>query len=385
MNVDMCRACGSASLTRVRGYDRLRRVTSDCKPWPAGGTLLICDDCGLVQKRTDAVWEAEMQEIYDGYAIYHQSGGEEQAVFEDASGGAARSSVLVRKLVEHFTLPSKGRLLDVGCGNGSLLRSFARLRPEWSLCGTELNDKYIESVERIDQVEMVHCGLPEGLPGEFDVITMVHVLEHIPEPNLFLEGVRSKLRKNGILVVQIPDHRMNPFDLLIADHCTHFTVRTLGRYLQSRAYNVRLLETRWIPKEMTAVVENRESDISQYAGLCDEGQITPMEEVTVCIEWLKQLLVQAKALAERGNFGIFGTSIAATWLASELGTGIDFFVDEDRNRVGKRFMGRPVFYPEDIPEESNVFVAMPSKLARNLCERLQVAGRKYNFSIPLIE
>jgi hypothetical protein len=52
------------------------------------------------------------------------------------------------------------------------------------------------------------------------------------------------------------------------------------------------------------------------------------------IAWLEGVLNAAKEGRKRRRFGIFGTSIAAMWLFGEIGDDVDFFVDEDPNRLG---------------------------------------------------
>ena len=65
-------------------------------------------------------WEAEARKIYDNYTIYHQGGGAEQSVFDVATGAASsRSSRLLHRLEGAILLAEHGRLLDIGCGNGT--------------------------------------------------------------------------------------------------------------------------------------------------------------------------------------------------------------------------------------------------------------------------
>jgi hypothetical protein len=71
-----CPSCGSNEVTDVPGYGELMRVTSDAKPWPAGGRIAVCRACGLVQKPITPEWLAEVAQIYAAYTIYFQSGGE---------------------------------------------------------------------------------------------------------------------------------------------------------------------------------------------------------------------------------------------------------------------------------------------------------------------
>jgi hypothetical protein len=76
-DVHVCQVCGG-QLQKVDAYSHLPRVTSDCKPWPSGGTLALCVECGAIQKIPDAVWLDEISRIYKDYQIYQLSGGSEQ-------------------------------------------------------------------------------------------------------------------------------------------------------------------------------------------------------------------------------------------------------------------------------------------------------------------
>ena len=71
------------------------------------------------------------------------------------------------------------------------------------------------------------------------------------------------------------------------------------------------------------------------------------------------------------QFGIFGSSIAGTWLYSELTADVSFFVDEDPQRAGKMHLGLPILLPQNVPEGSLVFVALPHSVAYTVSTRLR--------------
>jgi len=76
-----CIVCGSARLEEIKEYNALPRVTSDCKPFAAGGRLFACHGCGGIQKLPDGNWLAEIERIYGDYEIYQLSDGAEQLIF----------------------------------------------------------------------------------------------------------------------------------------------------------------------------------------------------------------------------------------------------------------------------------------------------------------
>ena len=195
--VHQCHICGHSHLDIFKKYSRFHRVTSDCKPWAQGGNLAICPSCGCVQKLIGAAWQSETDQIYQEYTIYYQSGGEEQATFEQESGlSSSRSEKILKSVNLALSFPDHGKLLDIGCGNGALLRHFNQIFPQWKLSGTELNEKYKKIVESIPNVESLYiCDDPDPIKNTFDCITMVHVLEHIIHPEKFLEKICGKLKR----------------------------------------------------------------------------------------------------------------------------------------------------------------------------------------------
>lgn len=374
-----CHVCGQSPLDIVTDYGNFFRVTSDSKPWPKGGRLFVCPACACVQKTVDAEWEAEVGVIYDSYSIYHQGEGAEQSVFDQTSGGASsRSAHLINRLRSEVELPAEGRLLDVGCGNGAFLRAFNLDFPRWLLHGTELNAKYQTEVESIRGVEALHVGGPADVPGRFNVVTLVHVLEHIPDPQRLLTQLWDKLEPGALLVIEVPSFRRNPFDLLIADHITHFSKSTLLHSVQTAGYHVVVATEDWVPKELTVVARRGESRTSGTEPVSEPG----LQPLLTRLDWLSSILTMASELSTSSRLGLFGTSIAATWLFEELAGRVDFFVDEDLNRAGRRYMDRPVYLPTDVPEGSHVLIALPLSFAAPVKARLEKHARRYTLILP---
>lgn len=176
-----CKICTSASLIEIPEYRSLPRVTSDCVAFRSGGRLLVCPACGATQSPSDEQWFEEIREIYSDYHAYHQASGVEQHVIDPLSGELRRrSEVLVDGLLGLPGVPRSGKVLDVGCGTGATLRSFSE-RGGWRLYGQEMDRKNIHFLTALAGFESLYTDSPAGLPGQFDLITMVHALEHFPE------------------------------------------------------------------------------------------------------------------------------------------------------------------------------------------------------------
>lgn len=374
-----CHNCGATPLRRAPGYENFFRVTSDCKPWPTGGQMGLCEACGLVQAVTDTRWENESREIYTRYDIYHQSGGIEQTVFNPATGkGRARSDAIVEGLTQTAKLPERGRLLDIGCGNGAFLRACSRSLAGWTFCGSEFDTRHRATVEAIPGVERLYSGSLAEIPGEFDVISLIHVLEHIPAPTAFLKQVAAKLKPGGSLLVEVPDCCINPFFLLVADHASHFSPGSLSRVVGSAGFEVLQAGDAWVAKEIS-LLARKPVGAAPAIPVCPPAQA---EQTYNHWKFLNESIAKAKALASGGTLGIFGTSIGATWLDAQLANAAAFFVDEDPHRVGKQHEGRPIHAVKDIPAGTTVFIVLPTALAQRIAERLRPVRPDVNFVTP---
>lgn len=370
----LCLVCQQASLRRIAAFASLPRITSDCRPYPSGGDLFVCADCGAVQKAPTDLWFAEIAGIYSGYDAYYQSGrGEEQIVFDRATGTPRRrSDVLLSGLASKANLPARGRALDVGCGNGATLSAMSATLADWTFSGYELGDSALPRLARIQGFESLHTGRLDAIAQRFDLVSMVHSLEHFPSPFSTLTNMLP-IVGNGKLFIEVCNVEENPFDILVADHLMHFSPATLKKLLHRSGFETVFLETDWVAKEISLLARVQDpqiEDTSTILTVTGDPDKT-YERIAAYVFWLQKLRELALIAADgKHPFGLFGTSIAGTWLASQIINKVDFFVDEDVTRVGREHLGRPVISPENIPKNAKLLFALAPNVASTIAERL---------------
>jgi 2-polyprenyl-3-methyl-5-hydroxy-6-metoxy-1,4-benzoquinol methylase len=109
------------------------------------------------------------------------------------------------KLINFYTSRSK-KLLDVGCGTGDFIKS-AQLNG-WSVSGIEPNKDARDIANRkTNNCVLREEGLYEFQSNSFDVVTLWHVLEHLPNLEEQLKAFKNVLKQDGILVVAVPNYR----------------------------------------------------------------------------------------------------------------------------------------------------------------------------------
>jgi SAM-dependent methyltransferase len=190
---------------------------------------------------------------------------------------------------------------------------------------------------------------------------MIHCLEHIPAPAAFLRHVATLLAPDGRLLIEVPDLAANPFDPLVADHATHFLAASLRRTVAQAGLGIVACSDHWVPKELSVLAARAAS--AQAEPTLPVGQAT----ASGAVRWLHGLL--DLAAAQPGPLGIFGTSIAASWLAAQLGTRAAFFIDEDPDRVGNRHLGLPILAPSAAAADAVVMLPFPPAMARAIAAR----------------
>ena len=363
-----CQVCDGPELREVEAYRALKRVTSDCRPWPADGRLVVCMSCGTAQKQVTAAWREECREIYADYVVYRQGPEAEQSVF--LSGVVeSRSRVFLRWMMERLGSPEHGRALDFGCGDGALLRNLSSMAPGWRLSGQDLGERYRDAILAMPGVEAFHTATIEALPDGFDLITAVHVAEHLEQPADSLRKLARKLGPAGVMAIEVPNLASNPFDLLIADHATHFTRRTLS-VLLARAGLVPVAHSdSVVPKELSTIARRGPASAPVAS-----DQTEALALVERHLAWLSRLGEAAAAAAARGEVAIFGTAIAGTWLDGVLDLAPVLFVDEDPRRQRHLHFGRRIVAPGEVPKDLPVIVPLPPEVAPAVVGRLQAIG-----------
>jgi hypothetical protein len=373
-----CQVCSANALETFEAYRTLPRVTSDSKPWPAGGELSVCHDCGAIQKLPTDKWRAEAASIYQNYEMYHLSQGAEQLVFADVGTIKPRSERLVEFVLRQAALPDAGKLIDIGCGNGEALRNFSRVLPHWRLFGAELTDKVLPELRRLPNFVALYTVPANQIKERFSLVTMIHSLEHMPVPLQTLTEAAQLTELAGMLFVEVPDVETSPFDVLVADHLMHFSRASLGAMAARAGLSVAVLANDILPKEITMLGGRAVPAMAN--GNPEQGTRLARS----LVKWLTSVMAQIEALASKGRIGIFGTSVAGMAFYGAFRDRVAFFVDEDPSRIGKSYQGKPVVAPKDADPEIPVIMALPPERAQKAAQRLSATGMRAVCPPPLV-
>ncbi|MDC9724284.1 MAG: class I SAM-dependent methyltransferase [Urechidicola sp.] len=109
------------------------------------------------------------------------------------------------KLVTSFLdIDSQKSILDIGCGTGDFL--VASKKKGFNVCGIEPKEKP-NSISKSKLEIDIYQDISEINSQKFDIISMWHVLEHVPNLEEYISNLKQLLNPNGTLFVAVPNHK----------------------------------------------------------------------------------------------------------------------------------------------------------------------------------
>lgn len=219
-----------------------------------------CPNCQVLKTKDIPEKEKLKMHYKDNYKI------------QDLSSNLKREKRRISRLPEQVKLiadikkyvsNSEPKLLDFGCGDGFFLDEARRYGLD--CYGVELSESsanYAKSIglkveDDIDNYEV-----------DFNVITLWHVFEHIPEPNNFLKLLHSKLINGGKLFIRVPaidNIWLNIFRdkwiwLQPENHYFHYTKKALEILIKKNGFKIEMLKKQkpnnYLTKLMTSLVDD---------------------------------------------------------------------------------------------------------------------------------
>jgi SAM-dependent methyltransferase len=383
-----------------------------CETYPAAGDLargemyypllvFVCEKCWLVQLE-----EFETPEnIFSDYAYF--------ASFSDS--WLRHCEKYCNEMRDRFGLGPSSFVAEVASNDGYLLQYFVRMgipvlgiEPAANVASAAV-EKGVPTLVRFFGTEVARELAAEG--KQADLIAGNNVLAQVPDLNDFVEGLKTLLKKDGVLTLEFPHLlrliELNEFDTIYHEHFSYFSLLTTIELL--KAHGLRLFDVEELKshggslrifacrEESTAhAVSERVEKVlgDELAAQLDrvEGYDVFARQVRETklklVEFLLEAAQQGKRVAGYGAPGKSATLLHYCGIGKDL---ISFTVDRSPYKQGRHLPGTriPIFHPDRLAEEKPDYVViLPWNLKSEIIHQLDYIrawGGKFVVPIPSVE
>jgi len=279
---------------------------------PVDLRVFECRRCGFVQLTEDLG-----STFYDDYVMTASHSPQMQA-FQQAQAA---------NFVERYGLRDR-RVVEVGCGDGTYMECLARAGA--IPAGIEPSRRFRElALSRGLQAFAGYVTAESPIPdGPYDGFTTRQVLEHVPDPHDFLQGIRASLTMHAAGLVEVPsleqalEHQR--FYDFFPDHLNYFSQRTLRVVLELNGFVVDTVERGM----------NGEYNVACVRVAAPAKQSDLQEHTNRIVAELQTFLANEQRAGRRvAVWGSGGKGVSA--LSISQAAGVAYVIDTDPHKHGR--------------------------------------------------
>lgn len=243
--IENCDLCGQDKFKFLAlGLDKLHGIPGEFR-------VAKCLNCGLVFLNPQPDPE-ELKKHYpeDSYYSFRVEKSKQSWLFKLLNAPFFVLYYILSKPLGRYKRFKKGaKILDAGCGAGEFL---LKLKKKGLLpYGVEINEQ--AALKGQQKGLNIHAGTLKGarFPDKFfDIITLNHVLEHVPSPNRTLKELKRILKDDGMLIIAVPNinscvfkfFHSNWVQLDVPRHLFDFSPKTLKKYASNLDWRIKKIK-----------------------------------------------------------------------------------------------------------------------------------------------
>ncbi|MCW3084991.1 MAG: methyltransferase [Bacteroidetes bacterium] len=163
--------------------------------------IIQCNSCGFkfTNPRPE---EKELGKYYKSEEYVSHSNTKKG--FINSTYQSVRKYTLLKKLQLISKFYKTGKILDIGCGTGEFLNTCKNAK--WQTLGIEPDDDAREMAIQNYGLDVKGEEELKNLPdASFDIITMWHVLEHVPKLNERIDELKRLIKSKGVIIIAVPN------------------------------------------------------------------------------------------------------------------------------------------------------------------------------------
>jgi 2-polyprenyl-3-methyl-5-hydroxy-6-metoxy-1,4-benzoquinol methylase len=190
--------------------------------------IQMCESCGLVQQR-DIPSDHELRSYYSHhYRSDYKKTHVPKLKYIYRAGRAAKHRLDFLCQAQGLSFPPGAKWLDIGAGGGEVV--YAARQRGFDAQGLEPNEGYSDFARQHYDVVVRTSHLDQIQGEKYDIVSLFHVLEHMPSPMVAFDKLASLMNESGTLIIEVPNIEQSdasPANIFFKAHLFYFSAATL--------------------------------------------------------------------------------------------------------------------------------------------------------------
>lgn len=408
-----CRVCGTKSLTRVIDLGEQYLQGSFVKPGKEIPplrkiplTLLRCDPtldenaCGLLQM-------AHTVPPSILYSAYWYRSGTNKTMTDHLAGITREASSMIGE-------GAKARVLDIGCNDGTLLKSYPKTFVKFGVDPSDIANEITGDICVIKDL-FPSLELESKSGGEkFDVITSIAMFYDLEDPVSFVKEIKKNLAENGVWIFEMSYMpmmlEMNSYDTICHEHLEYYSLAVVENILGRAGMKIVRAETndinggsiRCYASRENSFKHNKKVYLDSLAGIRQKefdlelDTDKPYSNFQQRIDSHKQELTSAlKELKKSGKrIHIYGASTKGNTILQFCGIDkmiIDYAAERNPDKYGAKTLGTDIPIISEAESRAlkpDYYLVLPWHFKKEFLEREKETlenGTGFIFPLPIFE
>ena len=191
--MDKCHICGNKNLLALKFPRNFKFIFSNSKPAKDNKIISFCNSCNLSVTIISEKFKKEINKNYINY-LDNNDDHSDLKVFNKQSDGLNRTSLIINYLKNFVDLKKQNKVIDIGAGNGNLIYELSKYN-QLNINAFDISSKNKNKLKNLNGFNNFYSDSIDTIKGEYDLVILSHVIEHIVSPKDFLEKIKKIIKK----------------------------------------------------------------------------------------------------------------------------------------------------------------------------------------------